>query len=362
MSHPLAALPRHRTARDIPVDPTRRALLGATLAGAASLALAPAALADDAAHCHAAGTAAVPPVPGPARKLTIAWNQNSTCTAAIPVAKEKGFFARYDLDVDYVNFAGATDQLLEALATGKADGAPGMALRWLKPLQQGFDVKLVAGLHAGCMHLLAPRGGPTTLDALHGKTIGVTDIGGPDKNFFSIRLKEAGIDPESDMQWRQYPADLLPLALQRGEVQAISGSDPVSYLHKRQFDLVEIDSNMNGSWAQTACCVIGLRGSLIRNEPAVAAAVTRAILDAGAWVACNPDEAGRIFKPFAARASAEDIAAMLRLQGHHHQVLGPPLHDEVVRYADALKQIGVFRPSLDPARYADKVTQDLFAT
>ncbi|MFW7267741.1 ABC transporter substrate-binding protein [Gluconacetobacter sp. Hr-1-5] len=340
----------------------RRTLLMASLAEAVAVH----AKAQDTAihdpHCNPAGTADVAPIPGPARKLTIAWNQNSTCTAAIPVAKEKGFFARYNLDVDYVNFAGSTDQLLEALATGKADGAPGMALRWLKPLQQGFDVKLVAGLHAGCMHMLAPKGGPAKLEDMRGKTIGVTDIGGPDKNFFSIRLKEVGIDPESDIQWRQYPADLLSVALKRGDVQAITGTDPFSYLYKRQFDLVEIDSNMNGSWAQVACCVIGLRGSLIRNDPAVAAAVTRAILDAGAWVACNPDEAGRIFKPFAARASAEDIADMLRLQGHHHQVLGPSLHDEVVRYADALKQIGVFRPSLDSARYAGKVTQDLFAT
>ena len=40
-----------------------------------------------------------------------------------------------------VNYAGSTDQLLEAIATGKADAGVGMALRWLKPLEQGFDVK-----------------------------------------------------------------------------------------------------------------------------------------------------------------------------------------------------------------------------
>lgn len=349
---------------------TRRALLGTSLAGAASFPLLPAcARADtmgtmdhDAAHCTAAGKGTVPPVPGPTRKLTIAWNQSAICTAAVPIARAKGFFARYNIDVDYVNFAGATDQLLEALSTGKADGAPGMALRWLKPLQQGFDVKLVAGLHAGCMYLLAPpKGEITQLSDLRGKTVGVTDIGGPDRNFFGIRLKGIGIDPEADVQWRQYQPDLLPLALQRGEVQAITDSDPFSYLQKRQFGLTEIDSNMKGEWAHIACCVIGLRGSLIRDEPKVAAAVTRAILEAGAWLACNPDEAGEIFKPYAPKASIEDLAAMIRIQGHHHQTLGMPFRDDIVRYADALKQIGVFRPSLDSARYAQRVTQDLFS-
>ncbi|GBQ25838.1 ABC transporter substrate-binding protein [Gluconacetobacter azotocaptans] len=311
--------------------------------------------------CTGTAAGAVTPLPGPPRKLTIAWNETAVCTAAVPVAKEKGFFARHNLDIDYVNFAGATDQLLEALSTGKADGAPGMALRWLKPLQQGFDVKLVAGLHAGCMYLLAPpKSSITQLSDLRGKTVGVTDMGGPDRNFFGIRLKEIGIDPETEVQWRQYPPDLLPIALQRGDVQAITDGDPFSYLQKRQFGLVEIDSNMHGDWAHIACCVIGLRGSLIRNEPQVAIAVTRAILDAGAWLACNPDEAGRIFKPYAPKASAEDIATMIRIQGHHHQTRGGTFRDEIALYARALKDIGVFRPSFDTARYATRVTQDLF--
>ncbi|NHN88830.1 ABC transporter substrate-binding protein [Acetobacter conturbans] len=312
--------------------------------------------------CHAAIAGEVKPLAKP-RKLSIAWNETSICVAAVPVAKEKGFFARYNIDVDYVNFGGATDQLLEAIATGKADGAPGMALRWLKPLQQGFDVKLVAGLHAGCMYLMVPNDSAIrALADLKGKTVGVTDIGGPDRNFFAIRLKEAGVDPETDVSWRAFPPDLLPLALQRGEVQAISDADPYSRMQRKQSSLRDIDSNMTGAWAHTACCVIGLRGSLVREEPDVARAVTRAILDAGAWVACNPEETGRIFQPFAPKVPAEELAAMIRMQGHHHQALAGSFRDEIVRYAEALKGVGVFRPSLDTTRYAARVTQDLFAS
>ncbi|WP_256889904.1 ABC transporter substrate-binding protein [Acidomonas methanolica] len=313
--------------------------------------------------CTPALPPAAAPLAGAPRKLTIAWNETAICTAAVPVANAKGFFRRYNLDIDYVNFAGSTDQLLEALSTGKADGAPGMALRWLKPLQQGFDVKLVAGLHAGCMYLMTnPASGLTKLADLKGKTIGVTDIGGPDRNFFAIRLKEAGLDPESDIQWRQFPVDLLPVALQRGEVQAFSDGDPFSTLQKKQFGLIEIDSNMRDRWAHIACCVIGLRGSLIRAEPQTAAAVTRALLEAGAWLACNPEEAAEIFRPYAPKAAAADLAAIIRAQGHHHQALGAAFHDEIVLYADALKQVGVFRPSFDSNRYANRVTKDLFST
>ncbi|GBR16742.1 ABC transporter substrate-binding protein [Gluconobacter frateurii] len=351
--------------------PSRRTVLTGSLASASVLSVHGRAFAQAMDHmdmggtqnqCQAAGPATVEPVSGPPRNLTIAWNEASICTAAVPVAKEKGFFKKYNLNIDYVNFAGATDQLLEALSTGKADGAPGMALRWLKPLQQGFDVKLVAGLHAGCMYLMtAPSTGIKTLTDLKGKTVGVTDIGGPDRNFFSIRLKEAGLDPETDVQWRQFPADLLPLALQRGDVQAISDADPFSYPQRRQFGLLDIDNNMKGEWAHLTCCVIGLRGSLIRNEPKVAAAVTRAIMEAGAWLACNPEEAATIFQPYAPKANIKDLAAMLQMQGHHHQTLTGDFRQEIARYADALKQIGVFRPSLDTERYAQRVTQDLFS-
>src|SRR6202171_6270072 len=56
---------------------------------------------------------------GPPRQLKIAWNANAACTVAAPVAKERGIFAKHNLDVDFVNFGGSTDQLLEAIATGK---------------------------------------------------------------------------------------------------------------------------------------------------------------------------------------------------------------------------------------------------
>lgn len=346
----------------------RRHFLGAALAGMAFGADSLRAqevskeLHDHGGSCVSAIPGDVAPLAGP-RKLTIAWNENSVCTAAVPVAKEKGFFSRHNIEVDYVNFGGATDQLLEALATGKADGAPGMALRWLKPLQQGFDVKLVAGLHAGCMYLMTTADSAVrSLPDLKGKTVGVTDMGGPDRNFFSIRLKEAGIDPETEVSWRAFPADLLPVALQRGEVQAISNGDPVSWMQKKQFGLRDIDNNMRGAWAHTACCVIGLRGSLVRDEPEVARAVTRAIMDAGAWLACHPDEAAQIFQPFAPKVPAGELAEMLRMQGHHHQTLAGSFREEIKSYAEALKGIGVFRPSLDTTRYAARVTHDLFVS
>jgi NitT/TauT family transport system substrate-binding protein len=84
--------------------------------------------------CKAA--AAVPvTVVNQRRGLKLTWNANAICTVGVPVAQQKGYFGKRNLDVDLINFGGSTDQLLEAIATGKADAGVGMALRWLKPLE-----------------------------------------------------------------------------------------------------------------------------------------------------------------------------------------------------------------------------------
>ena len=109
-----------------------------------------------------------------AKPVRIAWNAGAVCSAPVGYAIDKGILAKHGLAGETVNFAGSTEQLLEAIATGKADAGVGMALRWLKPLEQGFDVKVVAGTHGGCIRLLGSKSaGATKLEDLKGKKIRV---------------------------------------------------------------------------------------------------------------------------------------------------------------------------------------------
>src|SRR5450755_2915428 len=237
---------------------------------------------------------------GPPRQLKLAWNANAACTIAAPVAKERGIFAKHNLDVEFVNFGGPTDQLLEAIATGKADAGLGLALRWLKPLEQGFDVKIAAGTHGGCMRVLSRSdSGVDKLADLKGKIVAVGDLAGPDKNFFSIQLAKQGIDPNKDVDWRAYPGNLLQLAVEKNEVQAFLASDPIAYLWLKDSAYREVASNLDGDYKDKTCCIVGLRGSLVREEPLVARAITQALLDAAMFTSQNPDKAAASFQPYA---------------------------------------------------------------
>ncbi len=292
------------------------------------------------------------------RKLTFAWNANAFCLSPIVVAQELGYFERNGVAVDLINYTGSTDQLLESLATGKADAAVGMIHRWLKPLESGFDVKLIGSSHGGCVRLLgAKETGATDLQALRGKTIGVSDLAAPGKNFFSILLAKNGIDPDKEVTWRQYPADLLGLAVEKGEIQAIADGDPNLYLleKRRPGVYTEIASNLTGEYKDKVCCIVGARGELVRKERPVAAGVARAIVEASAYVHENPNESAKLFAKYSPKVPVEDLQALLGTLTHNHHPHGADLLAEIEFYARDFRSVGVLKPSTDPARLARHV-------
>ena len=211
-------------------NPGRRAFLGLTAAGLAVPlgAMAPvswrmgrstsAEALSRSPICRAAAEAVAPG--STPREVRLCWNANAVCHTGIATADLHGYFARHNLKVERINFSGASDQLLELLASGKADAGVGMALGWLKPLEQGFDVKLTAALHGGCIRVLTnQQSGITGIAGLKGKAVGTFNMASPDRNFVSILAAKSGFDPLKDIDWRVYPADLL-------ERRVAEGRDP----------------------------------------------------------------------------------------------------------------------------------------
>ncbi|MDR3221971.1 MAG: ABC transporter substrate-binding protein [Candidatus Accumulibacter sp.] len=296
--------------------------------------------------------------PGKLTPFSFAWNQTSFCLTPIAVAKETGIFEKNGLDVSLVNYSGSTDQLLEAIATGKSDAAVGMIYRWLKPLEAGFDVKVVAGLHGGCMRLTAYKPtGITRVEELRGKTIGVPDLGAPSTHFFKVFIHKAGIDPEKEVTWRVYQRDLLGLAAEKGEIQAIADTDPLLYKIERdsKAGFTELATNASGEYHNRTCCVIGVGGKLLReNKPAVAA-LTRSLVEAYSWTAQHIDESAKIFLKYTTNITFEELKELYATLNLHHQSIGNDLRDEIVGYAKDFKELGVLKASTDPIKYADHV-------
>lgn len=297
------------------------------------------------------------------RKVRLAWNASALCLSPVLLAKELGIFDRNGLDVELINFAGSTDQLLEIISTGKAEAGVGMILRWIKPLEQGFDVRLIAGTHGGCIRVVGSRRLGITADprSLRGKTIGLSEINGASQNALAVLLRANGVDPNREVAWRAYPSPVLPTAVDKGEIQAFADSDPLLYLLQKQSggDLVEVLTNLSHPWEKRFCCALGVGGDIIRRDRPTATALAVSLLAAADICTRQPETLARAFAPYA-KASEEDLLAILRMQTHDQHPIGDELIRQVALYATELRDIGVIRQETDPDRFARHITDNVF--
>src|SRR3977135_1908392 len=152
-----------------------------------------------------------------------------TCEAPIFSAVEKGFFKEEGLEVEMVKCEWANYK--DVLALGGFDITHHLVMYFLKPIEQGLDVKFTAGIHKGCLRVQAStKGNIRTIQDLRGKRIGCPGMGTPPFIFANRVLGANGIDAAKDVEWRVYPAGELGLALQKGEIDAICDSEPIGSL------------------------------------------------------------------------------------------------------------------------------------
>ena len=182
----------------------------------------------------------------------------------------------------------------------------------------------------------------------------------PDRNFFSILLKKHGVDPVRDVEWRLYPADLLGTALERGEVQAVSGSDPFMYRLIKSGVARELSTNLVEEYANLSCCVVGVTGKLVREDKRVVAALTQAILEAHDYSVQHPEAVAKGFQAYALNTSTEEVQAILHDHTHGHHAVGAALTQEITTYVTDLKTVEVISKGTDPIAFAQEITADVF--
>jgi NitT/TauT family transport system substrate-binding protein len=281
-----------------------------------------------------------------------------TCEAPIFTAVEKGFFKEEGLEVEMVKCDWKNYK--DVLALGGYDITHHLIMYFLKPLEQGLDVKFTGGIHRGCLRVQAAVNGPIhSVRDLRGKRIGVPGMGTPPFIFANRVLGANGIDPSREITWLVFPAGELGLALDKGEVDAIANSEPIGSMLIAQGKVKNIaDQAVDMPYADEYCCAVIVNGKFLARNPKASAAATRALLKAAKWVETNPKAAAELSvkgKYLASTAEQNTVSI-----SHLRYVPSVSGAQTAVRAAAAeMKRAGMLKRTTDVEQLANKAFVNL---
>ncbi len=276
-----------------------------------------------------------------------------TCEAPIFSAIENGFFKEEGIEPELVKCEWS--KYKDVLALGGYDITHHLVMYFLKPIEQGLDVKFTGGIHRGCLRVQASaKGNIHKIEDLRGKKIGVPGMGTPPFIFANRVLGANGIDPMKEIQWRVFPAGELGLALEKGEVDAVADSEPIGTLLLAQGIVRNVaDQAKDLPYADEYCCAVIANGKWLGANPKLAAAATRALLKGAKWVNANPRLAAQmsVEKKYLASNPELNTTAIGNLS-YVPSVSGA--EQAVISAAAEMKIAGMLSPTTDVAALAKK--------
>ena len=291
-------------------------------------------------------------------KLKIQALGGGACSAPSYIALEKGFFAEEGLDVELVS--GTLDQLKTGLVTGEFTVTNG-DFQYFPSIQQGMDLKIIGGLHKGCIRLVVPPNSPIkTAKDLKGKKIGVDEIGGTPMSVATIVLANAGIDPQTEVTWLPYPLDQLTQAVKKGEIDAFAAWDPYGVLAEKNEGYTSLsDISTDPLFAGKSCCFLYASKKQIDENPERVAAIARAYKKATEWIKANPEETAKIEieKKYVA---TDDLKLLTELiKSYDYEYTTANAYDDTKYFVEQFNKTGFLKKDTDPKSFADQVFYDI---
>jgi NitT/TauT family transport system substrate-binding protein len=142
----------------------------------------------------------------------------------------------------------------------------------------------------------------------------------------------------------------LPLALQKGAIDAIAANDPVASRAAKEYKLtILLDSALDEPYKNQYCCSAYVSDELYSKDPDAAAKYTRAMQKASAWIQRNQDETARIqVEKNYVPGDPVFNASVIKTFNYIPSVKGA--YDAFGILAQELKQIGILGEGVDIAR------------
>lgn len=194
-------------------------------------------------------------------------------------------------DIEYVSL-GEDGSYANALIDGTADMSAALGVDWVPPIAEGKPIKVLSGLHAGCVEIFGNDSVETVQD-LKGKRIAVHGLGSPERFLLSSVLAYIGIE-DSQVEWVfAHPNEWTPMLVE-GKVDALASFPPLNYyLHDEGIGHVVLNTTTDKPWKHLFCCMVATNSTFAEENPVAAKRALRAILKANQLCTDQPEVAAK---------------------------------------------------------------------
>lgn len=232
------------------------------------------------------------------------------------IAKEKGFFSAYNLDVEMVPVTVGGTALMPLLAGGQIDVTTGVGVSaTMLGISQGADVVgvgsgyLTGGDFSGWEYVVREDSDVDGPEDMGGLRVATQSAGATPDVAFDAWVKKAGVDPSSVTKVPM-PYANMPTALLHDQVDVIQALGPAyqpwAAQNKDEAEkLTSVGSASDVLPTDALYTAYAMRRDFVKDHPDVVKAWLAAMTDAVAWIKENPDEAARIVESAGAIGDAE---------------------------------------------------------
>jgi NitT/TauT family transport system substrate-binding protein len=279
------------------------------------------------------------------------------CSSPYVIAEALGYYDAEGLKWESITMETGTTNLL--LTNGTVDVTNNLLATLVQPIANGLEVKIPLGIHTGCQKVLVRADSDIRTPAdLRGKKIGTTGMAASGTVITQRYLAELGIGVTAsnlEVEWVIYQQSDLPLALERGQVDAIALGDPTAYLTELESGARVIINQATDDYLKDEfCCVVVASTAFVQNHPKAAAKFVRAIQKAAAYVQENPEETARILAEQKYVAGEPEVNAAI-LKTYNFKASVSEARVAISRNVLDLQKIELVDKDIDPNKLTDQV-------